>query len=300
MNEDIRKELNWTTKEIINVIIGCIIFSFAINVFIVPSRLYSGGMLGVSQLIRSLIQGVFHFKAPFDFSGLLYFLINAPLLLVTYRMLSKQFFRRTLLCIMLQSILLLIIPIPENPILPDTLSTVLIGGICAGFGVGMILSNAGSLGGSNIIAISLMKKYDNLTIGKVDLTINLFVFLISGLVYGLDVMIYSIIFAGISSVAIDRFHDQNVCSSAMIITKNDPKKLIDFIRKEVGRDCSYWKGKGAYKDDDINIIYTILSRYEFAKLERNIDKLDKHAFMIYDEGMHVKGNYKKNIIKEDE
>lgn len=299
MDKFIKKELNWTTKEILFVILGSIVFSFSINVFVVPSKIFSGGILGVSQLIRSLTTNLFNLDLTYDFSGILYFLINAPLLMITYHNLSKQFFRRTLLCILLQSILLLIIPIPNNPLVADKLTNILIGGLCSGFGVGMILSNAGSLGGTGIIGISLMKHHKNLSVGRVDLIINIFIFLISGLAYGLETMIYSILFASFSAIALDRFHDQNVCSSAMIITKNDPKKLIDFIRKEVGRDCSYWKGKGAYKDDDINIIYTILSRYEFAKLERNIDKLDKHAFMVYDEGMHVKGNYKKNIIKED-
>ena len=65
------KVLNWNKKDIIKTLIGSIMFCIAINIFIVPNNLYTGGVLGLAQLIRSIILDVFKVNIGFDFSGIL-------------------------------------------------------------------------------------------------------------------------------------------------------------------------------------------------------------------------------------
>ena len=71
--------IDWNLKDFIKMIIGSLMFCIAINIFIVPNELYSGGLLGISQLIRSIIIDVIGIKWDFDFSGILYYLLNIPL-----------------------------------------------------------------------------------------------------------------------------------------------------------------------------------------------------------------------------
>ena len=66
-------------------------FCIAINIFIVPNNLYTGGVLGLAQLIRSIILDVFKVNIAFDFSGILYYIINIPLFFLAYKNLSKTF-----------------------------------------------------------------------------------------------------------------------------------------------------------------------------------------------------------------
>ena len=47
--------LEWNLKDFIKMIIGSLMFCIAVNIFIVPNELYTGGLLGISQLIRSII-----------------------------------------------------------------------------------------------------------------------------------------------------------------------------------------------------------------------------------------------------
>ena len=70
---------NWKLEDVAKVIVGSVLFAYAINVFIVPNNLYTGGVLGIAQLIRSIIIDVFKFNITYDFSGILYYIINVPL-----------------------------------------------------------------------------------------------------------------------------------------------------------------------------------------------------------------------------
>ena len=67
------------------ILIGSFMFCYSVNVFIVPNNLYTGGVLGIAQLIRSIIIDVFKFNITYDFSGILYYLINIPLFYIAYK-----------------------------------------------------------------------------------------------------------------------------------------------------------------------------------------------------------------------
>ena len=77
-------------------IVGPLIYAFGINLFVVPLGLFTGGMMGFSQLVRSVILMVIHKESfTYDIAGIIYYAINVPLLLVTYRALGRVFFRNT-------------------------------------------------------------------------------------------------------------------------------------------------------------------------------------------------------------
>jgi uncharacterized membrane-anchored protein YitT (DUF2179 family) len=110
-------------------------------------------------------------------------------------------------------------------------------------------------------------------------------------------MIYSIIYAVISSLVVDNTHEQNICSYVMIFTKDKPDKIIKFIREELERDTTYWEAVGGYDKSKTYISYSAMSKYEMQRLERHINELDANAFMIKSEGINIDGNFKKNLIK---
>ena len=91
-------------------ILGSFIFCFAINFFVVPNHLYTGGILGISQIIRSFIIDVFRIDISFDFSGIIYYIINIPLFIIAYKSIGKTFFFITLFAVSIQSIMLSLIP----------------------------------------------------------------------------------------------------------------------------------------------------------------------------------------------
>lgn len=289
----IKKIFNWNLKDIVKASIGSFIFCFAINYFVVPNKLYTGGVLGLSQLIRSILIETFNLKTTFDFSGIIYYLINVPLFVIAYKSISKTFFFRTLFAVSIQAIMLSIIP--SKLLVDDVLTNVIVGGIVGGLGVGIILSSGASTGGTDIIGLALAKKNNHFSVGKFGLLINLIIYSIAGILYGWEIMIYSIIYSAVDSLTIDKTHEQNICSTAFIFCKENPKKINEFIKNDLNRDFTYWYAKGGYDDSRTYIIYTALTKYELIKLERNMKKFNIQTFMIKSDGIGIKGDFKKQF-----
>ncbi len=285
----------WTWGQAGQAMIGEILFAIAVNLFIVPFGLYNGGIIGISQLIRSFIVNVFNIHTSYDFAGIINFLFNVPLFILAYRHISKTFFFRTLFCVIIQTIALTVIPIPEVPLVEEMLTSVLIGGILGGVGGGMILSAAASGGGTDIIGVLLTLKNRKLSVGKIGLSINVIVYSICGLLYGVSVMIYSIIYTAIYSLVVDKLHEQNICSTAVIFTKVKPNKIINFIQVELDRDVTWWEGVGSHDDTKTYICYAVLSKYELMRLERHLNVIDSSAFVVTADGVGIRGNFQKKL-----
>ena len=284
---------NWKLEDVVKVLIGSLLFCYSVNVFIVPNNLYTGGVLGIAQLIRSVFIDVLKFNITYDFSGILYYLINVPLFFIAYKSISKTFVARTIFAVTVQSLLLSIIP--TNPLLDDMIVNILVGGILGGAGIGIVLSSGGSTGGSDIIGLAIAKKHNDFSVGKLGIILNVVIYSITGLMYGVEIMIYSIIYCVFESITIDRMHDQNICSTAFIFCKKNPKKINEFIKKDLNRDFTYWDAKGGYDDSRSYIIYTALTKYELLRLERYMKTYDDHAFMVKSEGVGIKGEFEKKF-----
>lgn len=295
IREFLRNFYKWNYKEAFYAIIGCFIFAFAVNVFIVPKSLYNGGILGLSQLIRSVLVNTFNLHFSFDISGIISFLINIPLFIMAYKMISKTFFRRTLVCMIFQTIFLTLIPIPKDAIIDDILASVLIGGIIAGYGCGVTLSASGSGGGTDIIGLIVSMRSKNFSVGRISRIINFIIYGICGLLYGLPTMIYSIIYAVVSSLVIDNTHKQNICSYVMVFTKRKPDDIIEYIRTSLDRDATYWEAQGAYEKTKTYICYSAMSKYEMQRFERHIHEINPEAFVVTSEGVGIDGNFQKKL-----
>ena len=284
---------NWKLEDVVKVIIGSVMFAYAVNVFIVPNNLYTGGVLGIAQLIRSIIIDVLKFNITYDFSGILYYLINVPLFFIAYKYISKTFVVRTIFAVTLQSFLLSVIP--TEPLLNDMIVNIMVGGILGGAGIGIVLSSGASTGGSDIIGLAIAKIHNNFSVGKLGMILNGIIYVIAGIMYGVEIMIYSIIYSVCESLMIDKMHEQNICSTAFIFCKKNPKKINNFIKEDLGRDFTYWDAKGGYDDSRTYIIYTALTKYELLRLERYMKTYDDHAFMVKSEGVGIKGEFEKKF-----
>ena len=297
IHRSLYKMFRWHTKDLFMSILGTFIFCFAINIFIVPNSLYNGGVLGISQLIRSILITYFHFSFSFDIAGIISFLLNIPLFFVAYKYISKTFFRRTIVCMIFQTLFLSVIPVPVQSVIPEVLTSVLIGAILAGFGSGMCLSASGSGGGTDIIGLAVAMRNRDFSVGRISRGVNLCIYMICGILYGLPAMIYSIIYAVVATLILDHTHKQNICSYIMVFTKEKPDKILKFIRKDLDRDATYWDACGGYDGSRTYIIYSAMSKYEMQHLQRSLPLLEPHAFMVKGEGIGILGNFHKNLTE---
>lgn len=284
---------NENLKKYATIIIGTFMFCFGINVFIVPVGLYNGGVVGISQIIRTLLSGIVNLPASFDISGIINFIINIPLLVLAYKGISRNFFLKTMVSVILQTVFFTAIAIPAVPIIQEPLAACLIGGIISGAGVGILLSAGGSGGGIDILGVYFAQKFPKFSVGKLSIIINGLIYALCAILFNLPTAIYSIIYATFYSMVMDKTHYQNINTTAMIFTKK--KNIEGRIMNEMHRGVTYWQGKGAYTNEDTLILVTVISKYEIVQLKKIVNDIDPQAFIIFNDGMNVTGNFEKRL-----
>ena len=290
------KILKWEWKDFLYIFLGSLLCAIAMNFFIIPNSLYSGGVLGISQLICKVADSYFHFSFSFNLVGVINFILNIPLFIIAYKFVSKTFCFRTLYCVGLLTLFYTIIPVLDVSVVPEILTAVLIGAILAGFGSGFILSTGGSGGGTDIIGFAVSMRHKDFSVGKISRSINVFIYAICGILYGFPIMIYSIIYSFVATLVLDHRHTQNVCSYVMIFTKEKPDKIIEFIKNELGRNCTYWEAYGGFDQSKTYISYSAMSKYEMEQLQRQIQTLSPSAFLVKSDGVGIDGNFQKKFI----
>ena len=287
--------MNKAIKNTILTIIGSIIYSLGINLFIIPSDFYSAGFSGISQLMSDFINVVIEFSHPINLTGPLVFILNIPMIIVAYKDMSKSFCIKTIISISVITIALSFIPVPSSLIIDDMLAAALIGGLMTGAGAGFVLRAGASAGGTDILGVFLTKRSKNFSIGKLTLIINvvliLFIFIFNE--GNLTTVIYTIIYMAIYSVAIDSVHTQNISVTATIITKNDD--LGKYITNTTGRGVNKLIGVGCYTNEPINYLVTVISKYEISSLKTLVAEKDPTAFVIINNNDTILGNYEKRL-----
>ena len=275
------------------IIIGALLFCLGVNLFISPLGLYNGGVVGIAQIIRTIIVEYFPSVKNFDIAGIINFIINIPLLLIAYKSISKKFFIRTVVSVVAQTIFFTVITIPSTAIIDDPLAACLIGGIITGAGIGITLKEGGSGGGIDILGVYFTQKYKNFSVGKLGIIINAIIYGICAILFELPIAIYSVIYTTFFSLIVDKIHFQNINTTAMIFTK--VKNIENGIIKEMGRGVTCWNGQGAYTGEESKILVTVISKYEINQLKRIVLEKDPKAFIIFNEGLNVIGNFEKRL-----
>ena len=296
--QEIEKYWKWyQINRYLGAVAGAVVYALGINLFIVPVSLYSGGIMGFAQVFRTVLVEYFH--APFqnfDVAGVIYYLINAPILLLSMKRIGRRFFAKTVMCVTIVTVLLSVIPIPAQPILPDdTLACCVIGGIICGLGMGLALKCGGSLGGTDIVGMMLIKWRRDFRVGRVNMIVNVVLYGICLFLFNVPTVIYSLIYAFVSGFAIDKVHAQTINVEVRVITKKKDEELEKEIFAELDRGVTKWEAVGAYTEEIVHVLYILASKYELSQLKNIVYKHDPHAFVVIDEGVSVVGNYKTRL-----
>ena len=294
-----KKEIQLTARQsniskYLLVLVGAAMYSVGLTFFVTPHNLFTGGIMGFAQIFRSALAMFTPINLPegFDLSGIIYYLINIPLFIIAYKVISKNFFFKTLLATTAITIILSIIPTPA-PVVADKLTSCIVGGLIVGVGIGFMLRYGGSGGGLDIVGMYLTKKYTDASVGKVALICNIILYILCALLFNVETAIYSIIYTSVSSLTLDKIHYQNIMIRVMIFTKEDG--VAEPIMKKLGRGVTEWQGDGAYTHEAEHILVSVISKYEMNQLRRLVHEIDPHAFITYDQISSIDGNFKKKL-----
>lgn len=289
--ESRRLQFAW---EIILCILGRLLFAVSVNVMITPLHLYSVGFSGIAQLIRSFCLSVLHLKTipGLDLTGIIFCILNIPVLFLAWFGIGKMFFKKTLFITVVSSFFMTVIPVPSVPFMDDTLTVCIIGGMTAGFGAGLALRAGGSGGGQDVIGVYLAKKYPNMSVGIVSIVVSVIVYMACLIYFDVQVLIYSFIYSTITSITLDKVHYQNIKIRVEIDTSvQDMRSLLcTHLNRNVMCIAETGDGERPY-----NRLMVVITKAEQRKLLRLVHSMDSDAFIIMDEHVSVVGRFSKPI-----
>ena len=286
--------LMYEGKRTLGGLLGGFLYAVGVNMFMVPAGLYTGGVMGICQVLRTIMTEYMHMDfGTIDIAGIIYYIVNIPIFILAYTKVGKKFFVKTLLTVTAISAFLALIP--SVTIVEDIMTSCVVGGILSGTGVGIMLRMGSSSGGMDVVGMLLTKWRKDFSVGKINLLVNAVLYASCLFLFDVQIVLYSIIYAAVYSVALDKGHIQNINVEVNVITKTNSTALEKEIFEELGRGITKWTTLGAYTYEQSHILYIMLSKYEVNQLKSIIRKHDPNAFIVVNEGVSVDGNYLKKL-----
>lgn len=273
---------------IINLTLGSILCAVAINAFLAPNHLLSGGVGGISIILNYL----FNINI-----GLVVFLVNIPLFLVAYKKLDKDFIGYSLITMIIySSAIVLTSDIHKYIGVDDLMLSSIFGGVLNGIGMCITFRSKASQGGTDIIAALIKKKW-NINLGTALMSVNLIIVGIGGGIFGVKKAMYTLIAMYVAYQVLDKIQMSfDVKKSAMVISDN-AEEISKDIMSLMGRGVTFLQGEGAYSKDSKKVIYTIIRPIELPKLKEIVEKYDKDAFISVNEITEVQcKSFKEGLI----
>ena len=265
-------ELAHAVKEFIFIAIGVFSAGFGLNGFLLPNNFIDGGATGVSLLIQNITE------IPL---GYLLIVVNLPFLILGTRTINRKFAIKSIIAITFLAFVVHFIEYPT--VTDDKLLIAVFGGFFLGLGIGMAMRGGAVIDGTEVLAIYLSRRL-SLTIGDVLLLINILIFSFGAYVLSVETALYAILTYLSAAKTVDFVVDgvEEYVGVTIISEKHEAIRIM--IIDKLRRACTIYAGKGGYGSSgdsyDKDIIFTVITRLEMAKLETEIDKIDKKAFII--------------------
>lgn len=284
-------EIAHAIKEYIFIIVGVFSAGFGLKGFLLPNKFIDGGATGISLLLENITSLNL---------GLLLVIVNLPFLILASRTIGNKFAIKSIAAITLLALIVHFVNYPT--ITEDKLLIAIFGGFFLGLGIGMSMRGGSVIDGTEVLAIFLSRKL-SLTIGDVLFLINIIIFSVGAYVLSIEVALYAILTYLAAAKTVDFVVDGVEEYIGVTIISNKHEELRIMIIKKLQRACTIYAGKGGYGSTgdsyDRDIIYTVITRLEIAKLQTEIDKIDRNAFIIMGVVKDLKGGMiKKKPMKD--
>lgn len=318
MSKDLilKRSIGTIIKEYGLVTVGVVSYALGWSIFLLPNNLIGGGVSGFASIL---------YYATGMPMGVTYFVLNILLLVIGTKILGTGFGGKTIYAIVMTSVMLGIMPkiIPADFIHEFSLSNgklicTFLGGIIAGFGIGLSISQGGSTGGTDIVALVWCKFYPS-SPGRVILIIDV-VIILSSLLFPsytdsgellpfaekLAVIVYGLIQVTVCGYAIDLYISGSKQSVQAFIFTKKAVDMADAIAFDMKRGVTVIPAKGWYSKEEKQVLMVVTRKTDLNLLLRYVKSIDPDAFLsvssvmgVYGQGFDtIKLKTKKNDVSK--
>ncbi|PLX11697.1 MAG: YitT family protein [Marinilabiliales bacterium] len=261
--------------------LGLFINALGWTAFLIPAAITGGGITGVATLI---------FYATEIPLWIPYLIINAFLILASIKVLGKNFGIKTIYATAVLTLFFSILQgIIVEPIVTENFMSSVVGGIMAGVGVGIVFSQGGSTGGTDIIAM-MINKYRNISPGKIILYADVLIISSSFLIFkSIEKIVYGYVTMSITAYAIDLVLTGAKRTVQVFIFSKMYDQIAEKIAGDMNRGITLIDGTGWYSKKESKILMVLVKKQESNTLLRIVKEIDPDAFISVNSVMGVYG-----------
>ncbi|MGM0837654.1 MAG: YitT family protein [Bacillota bacterium] len=265
-------------KEYTYVMLGSAIVALAFNLFLLPNRVASGGVSGISTILDATLGWE---------PGIVQLCFNIPLFLSGVILLGKQFGLKTLVGTITLPLIVLWTAGLE-PATTDPLLGSLFGGIGVGLGLGLVFRGRASTGGTDLAA-QIIHKYTGLTLGSCVAAIDGLIVISAAIVFDLELGMYALIALFVTSKTIDFVQVGLGYSKMAIVITQKEEEVKQAILTKIDRGVTKLSATGGYTEDERPVLMCVVNQTEFTKLKQVVRSIDASAFVVVMNASEVLG-----------
>ncbi len=255
-----------TARDYIFITVAMAIYAFGFCAFILPEKVVIGGLAGVGTIVY-LTLGI-----PVAITQ---YACNLALLAIAYKIVGKKFVFGTIYGATMISVFVGIF----QPLFPEPLTNIVIGGLLAGLGVGMAFTHNGSSGGTDIIA-AMVQKYTNVTVGRTMLYNDCIIISSSYFIYHrIDLVVYGFVVLILCSYMADMIINTNRQAVQFTIFSQKWQEIATAINNDARRGCTILSGMGWYSKHEVKVLLVMCRKIESVTISRIIKSIDPDAFV---------------------
>lgn len=280
-------------RDMLFITLGVFSASFGLTGFLLSNGFIDGGVTGISLLINAVTGFPIYY---------LIIIINAPFIVLGYFQISKSMAFRSVFAILGLALALATL---EYPIITnDKLLIAVFGGFFLGAGIGLAVRGGSVLDGTEVLAVYLNRRI-GLTIGDLILVFNIMIFLTAAYLLSIETALYSILTYLAASKTVDFIIEGVEEYIGVTIISNHSDEIRHMLTDEMRKGVTIYEGKRGYGKrgenlGKVDIIYTVTTRLEIAKLQTEVQKLDMNAFIVMNSVKDLKGGMiKRRPFKEN-
>lgn len=265
--------------EYLAIIVGTTILSIAINVFFDPFELVTGGVSGLSIIIKTFAEEKYNIIIPLWLTNIA---LNLPLFVAGVKVLGIKMLRRTIFATLYLSFALFYTKLIPTSFLTDIepLLIALFGGVLSGVGIGLVFSSFATTGGTDLAANIIHRYAKHISISKLLFILDTCIILFGIFMFGITKAMYAIIAVYTTSKVIDSILEGLSFSKAALIISEHSDIIAKEILSELDRGVTGLSGRGMYTLNNKEILLCVVSRKQVIQLKDTVKSIDKRAFLL--------------------
>ena len=263
------------------VILGNVFYAFVIRLFLLPGNLMTGGTTGIGLVVK-------HFTGT-SISGFV-LVFNIVMLIVGWTLLGKKFALTTVISSFTYPIALEAANhiFGDLVITTDPMLNTIFAGLGIGIGLGIVIRTGASTGGMDIPPLVLNKYF------RIPVSVSLNVFdmliLVLQIVYNPpERVLYGVLLVMIYTTVLDKVLMMGNTKTEVKVISSQVEEIRQVILAQVDRGVTMLYGEGGYRQEQTQIVLSIVSNRELPRVEKLIRHIDPEAFMIVSRVTEVRG-----------